>query len=152
MKLAEALILRVDYQVKVEHLKKRILSNVKVQEGEEPTEKPVELLKDLDLTLNKLSDLIIRINKTNSCTMVDSSKTIADALAERDRIFTKRSILDKIIDESAIMQPRYSGSEIKFVRMLDIVMLQKEMDKLSKEFRELDTKIQEKNWLTELVE
>ena len=151
MKLAEALMKRADHQVKVEQLKKRIINNVKIQEGEKPSENPKELLKELDDTLQNLCEVIVKINKTNSSTMFDESRTIADVLAERDRIWAKRSALDKIIDASTIKQDRYSKSEIKFTRTLDISLIQKDIDMLSKEFRELDTKIQEKNWTTELI-
>ncbi len=151
MKLAEALMKRADYQVKVEQLKKRIINNVKIQEGEKPSENPKELLKELDDILQKLSELIVKINKTNSSTMFDESRTIADVLADRDRIWAKRSALDKIVDASVITQDRYSKSEIKFTRTLDISLIRKDIDMLSKEFRELDTKIQEKNWTTELI-
>lgn len=150
MKLAEALMLRADYQTKIEQLKKRIMNNVKVQEGEKPAEDPNELLNELDNVINSLSDLIIRINKTNSNTFFDGERTMADILAERDRLWMKRSALEKIIDASVIKQDRYSRSEIKFTRTINIMTLQKEMDLLSKRFREIDSKIQEKNWTTEL--
>lgn len=35
--------------------------------------------------------------------------------------------------------------------IINVSELQKECDVLSKEYRELDMKIQEKNWLTELM-
>ena len=37
MKLAEALSLRKDLQARIEQLKVRLLNNIKVQEGEQPT-------------------------------------------------------------------------------------------------------------------
>ena len=40
MKLAEALILRADCQRHIEQLKQRLLRNVKVQEGDKPSEDP----------------------------------------------------------------------------------------------------------------
>jgi len=40
---------------------------------------------------------------------------------------------------------------VKFVPTLSISQLQKEIDLLSKKFRELDTRLQELNWNTELV-
>ena len=53
MKLAEALILRADYQKRVELLKNRLLQNVRVQEGDEPNEDPKLLLKKLTELLEK---------------------------------------------------------------------------------------------------
>ena len=52
MKLAEALLLRADLQKKVISLKKRIGENAKVQEGDTPSENPVELLSLIDVTIS----------------------------------------------------------------------------------------------------
>ncbi len=151
MKLAEALIVRADYQKRIEQLKKRLVNNAKVQEGDKPAEDPNELLNDVNKIFESLSDIIIRINKTNSLTKFDETRTIADALAERDCIWEKRMLLSNLVDASVIKQDRYSKSEVKFYRTLDIVYIQKQVDNLSKEFRELDTLIQQKNWTIDLV-
>lgn len=42
-------------------------------------------------------------------------------------------------------------TEIKYVTTINIANLQKQVDDLSKEFRELNVKLQEKNWTTELL-
>ncbi len=47
MKLAEALLLRSDQQKKLASLKQRINANVLVQEGDEPSEDPNELIKQV---------------------------------------------------------------------------------------------------------
>ena len=41
MKLAEALIVRSDYQKRIEQLRNRLLQNAKIQEGETPNEDPI---------------------------------------------------------------------------------------------------------------
>nr|WP_164997123.1 hypothetical protein [Clostridium minihomine] len=46
MKLAEALLLRSEYQKKLENLQSRIMVNLKVQEDDKPHENPEELLKE----------------------------------------------------------------------------------------------------------
>ena len=48
MKLAEALSIRKDLQKRIQQLGQRIQNNVKVQEGDEPSEHPTELMKELD--------------------------------------------------------------------------------------------------------
>lgn len=47
MKLAEALLLRSDQQKKLASLKQRINANVLVQDGDEPSEDPNELIKQV---------------------------------------------------------------------------------------------------------
>ena len=48
MKLAEALQERADLNRRIEQLRSRLLNNAMKQEGEEPSEDPKELLKELD--------------------------------------------------------------------------------------------------------
>ncbi len=42
-------------------------------------------------------------------------------------------------------------SEVKFLPTVSIAQLQKQVDQLAKQFRELDTRLQELNWQTDLV-
>jgi hypothetical protein len=51
MKLAEALSIRKDLQKRIQQLGQRIQNNVKVQEGDTPSEEPMELMKELDACL-----------------------------------------------------------------------------------------------------
>jgi chaperonin cofactor prefoldin len=152
MKLAEALILRSDCEKRLAKLRDRLSRSVKVQEGEEPPENPQELLAELNAITNELADLIIRINKTNSQENIEEGKTISDALAERDVIMKKRNVYEFIISEAACQQNRYSSSEIKYVSTVNVKVLQREMDLMSRQYRELDTKIQQANWNIELVD
>ncbi|MBO3443362.1 MULTISPECIES: DIP1984 family protein [Clostridia] len=150
MKLAQALMLRADYQNKIHELKNRIINNVKVQEGEDVAENPIKLLEELNKTVDELEQLIKRINSTNSNTIFEKDITLSDVICTRDSIKRKRNILVSVLDEATIRHDRYSQSEVKFVTTVKIPKLQKELDSLAKEYRELDIKIQEKNWTTEL--
>ena len=84
MKIAEALILRADCQKRFAQLKTRLLNNARVQEGDQPAEEPQELIAEIERVAQELLDLIQRINKTNSSTIVEAGKTVSDLLAERD--------------------------------------------------------------------
>lgn len=42
-------------------------------------------------------------------------------------------------------------SEVKYVRNIDVVETRKRADELAKDYRELDARIQEFNWQTELI-
>lgn len=55
MRLAEALVLRADCQRKVAQLKQRLGRVIKVQEGDQPSEPPAELLQELKHTLDELA-------------------------------------------------------------------------------------------------
>src|SRR5258708_36356303 len=143
MKLAEALILRADCQKRFAQLKSRLLTNAKIQEGDKPAEKPQELIRELEGVAGELVDLIKRINKTNSATIVTNSKTISDVLAERDVLALRRAAYAELAQTAAITQGRVTRSEVKYVRTIDVVEIQKRADELAKNYRELDARIQE---------
>ena len=46
---------------------------------------------------------------------------------------------------------RYSNKEIKILSSVDVKKEQTQLDKLSKELRELDVKIQSLNWQSDLI-
>lgn len=152
MKLAEALILRSDYQKRMEQLKNRLLQNSKIQEGESPNEDPKVLIKELDQILGDLKRLIKKINNTNLQTAFDDRQSLTDALTERDLLGQERKIYSALLDAAAMQHDRYSRTEIKYVTTINVRETQKYVDELSQKHRLLDTKIQEFNWLTNIIE
>ncbi len=150
MKLAEALILRADLQKRIEQLKQRLLRNAKVQEGDRPAEDPNSLLDELDELTAGLERMIQRINRTNSRTPFDQSKTLSDAIAERDVLRLKQAILRELAQAATITQSRTTRSEVKFRSAVSVVDLQGQADGLAKAHRELDARVQGANWTTEL--
>jgi hypothetical protein len=151
MKLAEALLLRADCQKRIEQLKSRLLGSARVQEGEQPPEDPEKLLAEIGAVSNQLIDLIERINKTNSSTVFAEAKTIADALAERDVMVLRRGVYADLASYAAMRQDRITRSEVKYLASVDIAAVRKHADELAKNYRELDARIQEMNWKTELI-
>ena len=151
MKLAEALILRSDLQKRIEQLRVRLNNNAKVQENDEPSENPEELLNELDNNINQLKILIKQINRTN-CVTVSSGQTLANLIAERDTLTLKSNILRGFLNIAGQKVNLYSTTEIKIMSTVDVPALQKELDQLSKKIRETDTELQQANWLTELIE
>ncbi|BAZ43221.1 hypothetical protein NIES4102_02210 [Chondrocystis sp. NIES-4102] len=152
MKLAEALILRADCQRKIYQIKDRLIRSAKVQEGEEPPEQPEVLLEELNSLIDQLTDLVGKINRTNSSTMLNNNLSISDALAQRDTMQLKRNAYDALVETAASRQDRYGRAEIKYISTVNVAQLQTEVDRLARDYRLLDTKIQQANWNTELVE
>lgn len=151
MKLAEALSLRKDLQARIEQLKVRLLNNIKVQEGEQPTEDPKELMSELNGCLDQLETLIFRINATNMQTVLDG-KTITQLNAERDVLKMRVEILRNLSNSASQLNNRYSRTEIKTVATIEVKPLRKQIDKLSEALRLIDLKIQTLNFTTDLVE
>lgn len=151
MKLAEALIFRADLQKRIEQVRNRLNNNVLTQEGELPSEDPLVLLKEFMSLQNELTSIIKAINNTNNNTPFDETMMLSDALVERDALLARRSILSNAATRASEKQDRYSRTEIKYVSTIDIKDFQKQADKLSQEFRVLDTKIQGMNWNIDLI-
>ena len=149
MKLAEGLSLRKDLQMRIEQLKTRLLNNLKVQEGDEPAERPDDLMKELDACLNQLEDIMFRINATNMHTVKDG-RTLTAMMAERDVLGKRIQVLRDAFDRASQSQDRYGRNEIKYVTTVDIPRLRKQIDKYSQEFRQLDMAIQALNFATDL--
>ncbi len=152
MKLAEALILRADHQKRIEQLKQRLLRNAKIQEGDEPAENPGLLIEELEKLSENLLHLIQSINGTNATTQLGDGLTISDAIAVRDVIRLKQSIYRDLAQMATVTQDRYTKSEVKFKSTVEVTEIQKRADDLARQHRELDSRIQEANWRTELVE
>lgn len=149
MKLAEALQERADLNRKIEQLENRLLNNCMVQEGEEPVEDPKALLKELAEATQRFADLVQRINLTNNATLVDG-KTITQLIAEKDSQILHHRILRNLINETSQIARRASRTEIKILPTVDVPSLQKIADVLAREIRQMDNRLQEQNWLTEL--
>jgi hypothetical protein len=152
MKLAEALILRADVQKRIEQVKQRLLRVVKVQEGENPAEDPQVLMSQLEQLYVQLTDLVRRINRTNVETAFDSEMTMADALAVRDHLGGRQVVYREVAQMATVVYERFMRSEIRYETTVDVAMIQRQADELAVERRELDTRIQELNWTTDLVE
>jgi hypothetical protein len=152
MKLAEALVLRADHQRRIAQLRQRMIANAKVQEGDQAAEDAQALFAEIERIASDLTDLIQRINRTNAVTELESGLTVSDALAVRDTLKLRHDIMRELARSAVITQSRYSRSEVKFVSAVNVVAIQQRADELAREHRELDTRIQELNWLTELVE
>ncbi|MCR8644469.1 DIP1984 family protein [Paenibacillus sp. N1-5-1-14] len=152
MRLAEALVLRADCQKRIAQLKQRLERVVKVQEGETPAEDSNSLLAELEKVIQEHSIWVRKVNKTNSLTPYDDKLSLTDALAQRDQWMQHRKILSDLLDQSTIKQERYSRSEVVYIRTIDVAAVQKQVDDLSKEYREIDLKIQELNWTVDLIE
>ena len=153
MKLAEALIERAELQKKNGQLIKRVQDNAKVQEGDSPAESPEELIAEYEENMSRLLKLVRRINATNCKTPFDEEMNIADAIALRDCLGQKIKAHREFYESAAIRRNGYyaSKNEIRFVRFLNIKKIQSRIDQLSKEYREIDTKLQSINWNVDLM-
>ena len=157
MKLAEALLLRADRNRTFEQLRARIAASARYQEGEQPPENANDLIAACSAVLDELERLVRQINQTNAGTLMPDGRTVTDALAERDVLRLRYSLLTSAADAASgsgqrgIMM-RATRSELKVVTDLDISDLRQRAAEAARRTRELDAQIQQVKWTTELVE
>lgn len=151
MKLAEALLQRSDMREKLNQIEYRITMNSKVQEDMEPGEDPNKLIKEFIETNSQMTALVQRINKTNQYTMLNDDQSLSDAIVLRESLKRQYSSLLSIQAQASEKDYRLTRTEIKMTLALDLKNTQKLIDNLAKEIRLVDSSIQEKNWLTELI-
>ncbi|MFI5926595.1 DIP1984 family protein [Micromonospora sp. NPDC051543] len=155
MKLAEALALRADAARRAEQLRSRITASARFQEGETPAEDASVLLAEAGEVLGELESLIRQINRTNAATTVDGVGTLTDALARRDVLRLRHSVVTSAADAAAGEGQRgyrQLRSELKMVPALPVAELRRQADDLARQLREVDTLIQRTNWEVELLD
>ena len=138
MKVAEALQLRADLNRRIAQLGERLNANALVQEGESTPEDPKALLRELEESVKTLEELMYRINP--------------EMIAHRDALRVKIERYRSLISAASQGAYRASRTEIKILPAVDVKALQKQLDALSRDYRETDNAIQALNWSTELPE
>lgn len=151
MKLAVALQERADLNTKIADLRTRIQQVILVQEGEKPSEDPAKLIKELEECISRLEYLMVAINRTNTQTVIDGM-TLTQIIAKKDALKLKISAYRDFAHESLRNTQRARNTEIKVLSTLKTADLQKKIDLYSKELRETDNLLQEKNWSCDLIE
>ena len=131
MKLATALSRRKELQTHIHELENRLMNNAQVQEGEEPAEDPRELLGEL---------------------AAEGAKTLSDLLARRDCCREQLGIWRNFLSCASATVSRRTVGEIKIRSAVPVKDFQKQVDQGAKELRQLEERIQELNWTTELLE
>lgn len=153
MKLAEALARRADLSTRIAELRGRALGAAQHQEGDEPVESPTDLLVEADRAAGELLSLIVRINAANLGTDIETGVSVTEALARRDVLRLRhRFRVDLAERATGGFGLRALRSEIRLVSSVDVHALRGEADGIARELRELDTRLQEVNWATELAE
>ena len=149
--LAEANLLRADCQQRIEALQVRLLHNAQIQEGEVPLEDPQTLLAEIDANLETLDDLNHRINLTHAQTLIEDGLTLLDALTVREGLALKISIYQAFVDRASERSIRDRKSELRTLSTVNIPHLHRQIEQLNRDYRSLDTKIQQASWTTELM-
>ncbi len=152
MKLAEALAQRADLQKRIAQMDGRLKAACKVQEGDEPAERPEALFEEFNRCIDELEQLIRKINRTNQSVVLADGATIADKIALRDVLKLKVQELQNLLSFLSERPDRYSRQEIRYVNTVDVKEVRHRADECSRRLRETDCEIQSANWTYDLME
>jgi hypothetical protein len=159
MKLAEAWLLQTDRNGALEELKARAQAVARYQEGAEPAEVAGQLIAEAEDVVSDLEWLAGRINRTTSLVELPDGRTLADALAQKDGLTSRISLLTAVADAATggasgtgACVSGQARSELKFIAAVPVASLRENAAKLKRMYRELDTAIQKASWAAELVD
>lgn len=150
MKLAEALQERAAIIKRINSLSDRLEDNVFVEEDDTPAEAPEALLEELNSCSERLEELVVRINLTNA-TLKIGLDTMTALLARRDVMRKKLAVWQNMLGNARSSNRYYRRSDVRMVRTFDVPEMQKRIDRLSRDMRELDATIQQANWSNDLI-
>jgi hypothetical protein len=155
MKLGEALALRADLQKRMNRVRELLLQNATVQEGDTPVVSAAALLEEYRQLTREHEELVRRINRTNvgaEVALAEESLSLADAVVRRERLAREAGVLREVASQATPSRNRFLRTEVKHVPVVDVAGLLAQADALSKEHRELDSRVQQANWEVELVD
>jgi hypothetical protein len=158
MFLGEALADRASKKKQLEQVAARAAAVARYQEGEEPAESADELLVKGRALIGELRELARRINRTNSATELEPGFTLTDALALRDGYASTYRLVTAVADAGSgggargMAWARQLRSELQQVSAVQVADLRAEADQIAEARRNLDVRIQQAGWVTELLE
>ena len=109
------------------------------------------LLAELDAVVSQLETRIIGINNTNAAAVCEGGETLSSLLARRDCLRMRVEALRDFLNDASATVMRGTKSEVVVRSTVSVPELQKRVDALAKELRELDMRIQSLNWTIELL-
>ena len=139
---------------KEQHRLVRLISlrkdHIYAEEGRKTSFDPKELSDEIDIKIEEIRNLKIRIQKTNICTnLIDSNLSLAESIIKVNDLRKKIESLSNLFEKK---RGYFSDKEEKpKISLLDELNIEKNIEKLESEKVDLDNKIQITNWKTDLV-
>jgi hypothetical protein len=135
----------------MEALKKRLYANAKVEEGAKPAEDPAALLSELLSEVAAFERIVARINHTNAASTFSDGSSLVFALIQKDMLRYRHLMLTNLANHAVAAPGRYSARELRSVPAVEVEALRREADRVAREGRLLDGRIQRLNWEVELA-
>lgn len=150
MKLAEALMERENLENDINALNEKLVEEAII-------DKDYEVLEDLNIEFknhieqyDKYEEIVNKINEANA--RVYEGVTNLELLNKRNVLTKKYNNIRQIYlaSKKPLKQETYGDKIIEKKLNIDRMMIKKELNKICKEARELEVKIQSRNWTMEI--
>lgn len=166
MLLAEALAARKDALTQVRNLGDRLTAAVlRYEDQSDPPERPHDVVRELEESLDRLESLTVRINRTNNATRLTfdgRDLTVMEAIALRERLTleakARRAAVEALeratgskVGRGNWLGGRRTRDDVREIPTVELGTERKAADDLSEAVRRLDLVLQQRNWTTELV-
>ena len=152
MLLAEALLRKAVLKKELDALEQRMGESARIPHDEEPVDDYTVLLISYREKESELLETSLRILATNNKTEIIEGETISQAIIRRDGLKRIVAMYNKLLN-AAIGSNRgyYSSRDVKYKRVIDMDKVRSDMNSAAQQYRELDVKLQQLNWNTELL-
>ena len=152
MLLAEALLRKSVLKKELEALEQRMSESARVPHDEEPVDDYLLLLESYRKKEGELLEMNLRILETNFNTSFEEGETISQAIIRRDSLRRLVSMYNKLLSAATGGDRRlFSSRDVKYRRIVDMDKARVNKDNTAMKYRELDVKLQQLNWNTELL-
>ena len=152
MFLAEALLRKAALKKELDALEQRMCESARIPHDEEPVDDYLILLDNYRQKEGELLDISIRILATNNSTTFKEGETVSQAIVRRDSLKRTVSMYSKLIGATTGGgRGLFSSRDIKYKRVVDMDMVRANMDNVAMQYRDLDVKLQQLNWNTDLL-
>lgn len=122
-----------------------------MEEGETPAEDPDALLAELLAEVAAFESIVARINLTNAAARLPDGTSLVLALIQKDMHRYRHLTLQNLANHAVAAPTRYSARELRSVPAVDVSALRREADRVARDGRLLDGKIQRLNWEVDLM-
>lgn len=122
-----------------------------MQEGTVPAEDPETILREMDSLSRQLEQITTDINLTNSSVKDAEGETMTALISRRDALRRRVEYMRNFLNAASEVTMRRQSTDIRILPTVNVTEFRKRLDRLSKELRELEMRIQSLNWTSELI-
>jgi len=152
MLLAEALLRKAVLKKELEALEQRMSESARVPHDEEPVDDYLILLDNYNEKEYELREMSLKILSTNNKTVFTEGETISQAIIRRDSLKRVVSMYNKLLSAATGGgRGLFSSRDIKYKRIVNMDKVRADMNIKAMQYRDLDVKLQQLNWNTELL-